>query len=192
MIFHLNNPIIIINQNQQTMKKLLLLLTLLIAFGVNSQQSAPEGMVLINRTEVEIPTNHPILEEVVKEWESSAKAFNEPNQIDYLEIFRTIKGVKYQDLPLDTYWAVTKSGEIYINIRFIEYKHLTRVMVYQAIGYVYGLPFEERGRLFMSETWKPTEKEDGYAKNNARGFSQKRIYFEKLARKYPINFYKKI
>lgn len=174
------------------MKKAIVILALLLVVTSNFGQS-PEGMTLISGPEkVEIPTNHPLLDQHVKEWQSSAKTFNEPNQIDYLKIFKTIKSVQFQDLPLDTYWAVTKSGDIYINLRFMEFEHLARVMVYQSIGYFYGLPFEKHGRLFMSETWMPTEKEDGYAKANARGFSQKRIYFTKLAEKYPIKFYHKI
>lgn len=188
------------------MKKVFFILAMLFVVATSFAQSANKyealfaeaeksfdsiyGMVLITG---DVPTtNHPLLEQYVKDWESSAKTFNDPNQIDYLKIFRTIKSVQFQDLPLDTYWATAKTGDIYINVRFVEFPFLTRVMTYQAIGYVYGLPFEERGRLFMSETWMPTDKEEDFALRHSKRFIQERIYFEKLAKKYPINFYHKI
>lgn len=180
------------------MKKLLLLLILLVTFTGFSQSSkefalsAPEGMVLIPGNETEIVTNHPYLKDFVKEWESSVKAWNQPNQIDYQEIFKQIKSVQFRDLPLKDYWAVTKSGEIFINIRFIEYPHLARVMTYQAIGYIYGLEFIKEGRYFMSETWKPTPEFENWAYQHSKRFTQEKFYFEKLAKKYPLNFYHKI
>lgn len=171
------------------MKKLLLLL-LLISFTGISQ--APKGMVLITMEKHEVQTNHPVLNEYVKDWEQSARTTNEPYQFDYEDVYRQIKSISFEQLPLDTYWIVTKKGEIYINIRFIEYPYLSKVMTYQAIGYIYGLPFEERGRLFMSETWFPDPKEEDFAKRHSERFTQERIYFEKLADKYPIKFYHKI
>lgn len=79
--------------------------------------------------------------------------------------------------------------EIWLNSKLLLYPNLMRAIFYHQMGIIYDIPEDENSKNldFMSDRWEIGPKYEHWAYNRRQRSTQKRIFFEKLAKRHPLN-----
>lgn len=165
------------------MKKLIILLFLFVFLSVPAQDQ-PELKLGSH-----IITNHQQLPDLLQDYYDGARYY----KVDYAEKLITLNKVLlvHGDMNfLGTLVEIDGGKEIWINsILPIRYPNLFKIIFYRQMGKLYDLPEDESPSNLdiMSTRWELSPKYENWAYNKLQRHTIRRIYFEKLAKKLPLD-----
>ncbi|MBK5192985.1 MAG: hypothetical protein JJE07_07195 [Flavobacteriaceae bacterium] len=134
-----------------------------------------------------IITNDPALPELLTEFYNSAIYY----RVDYAPQLISLQKVVLIEADMNFIGGVVEiegGQEVWLNSKLLLYPNLMRAIFYRQMGILYGLkPDKNSSNLdFMSDRWEMGPKYEHWAYNRRQNSTQKRIFFEKLAKKHPL------
>lgn len=166
------------------MRKLIFILTFLLSMG---SAMAQKGMVKIEGfTEVVVDslvdTNHPMLDPLLDEFYDAAIYY----RVDYGKELANLESIKFIHADLSFLGEVVGNRQILLNSELVKYPNLARVIFFRQMGKLYGLKRSSYGRDFMGDAWEIGLRHEGIAAQVRSSPTQKRRFFEQLAKEKPL------
>jgi hypothetical protein len=156
------------------MKKLLPLL-LFLTLNLSAQTQA----------KIPVMTNDENLPELLQDFYQSARWA----KVDYQGRISELKEVRYVKADLNFFGSVSDDGTvIFLNEELIQYKYLSRVILFRQLGKIMGLKEDVKGHNIMGSHWEIDAQHEIYAKYlRTISNNQNKIFFDALAEKNPID-----
>ncbi len=170
------------------MKKLLIGISLFVSLITNAQKNPAERLDPVSKPGAQVETNHHALPDLLKDFYDSAKYY----KVDYASELISLNKVILVRADMNFLGGVVEIDggyEIWINgVLAVQYPNLLEVIFNRQMGILYGL--EElkgaRGLPIMSDRWELSPRYELWAYNQNQRPTQRKVFFEKLAKKHPL------
>lgn len=124
-----------------------------------------------------IGTNVKAFPDIMREWRDGAKYY----KVDYKTTLRELKAVKFVD-TVPTFIGEYRNGVILLNQDLEHLKNLTRVIIFNQLGNLFGLEDDDIPIIhIMSNRFEIGYKHEYYSEMIRQRTSQRVKYFQKLA-----------